>query len=93
MNTPPMTPWYKDATPMQWKTLFAAQLGWMLDSMDVMMYAFAITAIRSEFGLSGAWAGALASVTLVASAAGGLIFGILADKYGRARSRIFYKLT
>ena len=28
-------------------TLFAAQLGWMLDAMDVMLYWFALTTIRS----------------------------------------------
>jgi MFS family permease len=57
----------------------------MLDAMDVMLYAFALGAIRDEFGLSGAQAGALASVTLLSSAFGGIGFGILADRYGRAR--------
>jgi MFS family permease len=76
----------KSITRDQWKTLVAAQLGWMLDAMDVMLYAFALGAIQKEFGLSSAQAGALASVTLVASAFGGIGFGILADRIGRARS-------
>ncbi|MDH5314888.1 MAG: MFS transporter, partial [Gemmatimonadota bacterium] len=59
--------------------------GWMLDAMDVMLYAFALGHIREEFGLSAATAGALASVTLLSSAAGGIGFGVLADRYGRAR--------
>ncbi|MBZ5587928.1 MAG: MFS transporter [Acidobacteriia bacterium] len=54
--------------------------------MDVMLYAFALTAIRTEFSLSAAAAGALASVTLLTSAIGGIVFGVLADKLGRARS-------
>ena len=70
----------------QWKTLAAAQLGWTLDAMDVMLYAFALTQIRTEFDLSSGGAGALASVTLLASAAGGILFGFLADRYGRARA-------
>lgn len=74
------------ATPLQWRTLFAAGLGWALDAMDVMLYAFALLTIRAEFGLSGAKAGALASATLLASAAGGILFGALADRYGRARA-------
>jgi MFS family permease len=57
----------------------------MLDALDVMLYAFALTAIRSEFGLSAATAGALASVTLLASSFGGAFAGVLADKYGRVR--------
>lgn len=67
----------------QWRTLWAAQLGWMLDGMDVMLYAFALTAIQREFDLTSAVAGTLVSVTLIMSAVGGLIAGVLADRYGR----------
>jgi MFS family permease len=65
----------------------------MLDAMDVMLYAFALTAIRGEFALSAAGAGALASVTLIASAFGGVLFGVLADRIGRARALIWSILT
>lgn len=88
-----MTPWLHSISGRQWKTLFAAQLGWMLDGMDVMLYAFALTAIRKEFGLSSAEGGALASVTLVASAFGGILFGVLADRIGRSRALIYSILT
>jgi len=81
--------WYKSVTPVQWRSLIAAQLGWMLDAMDVMLYAFALTAIRDEFHLDSAEAGGLASVTLVASAFGGILFGVLADRIGRARALIY----
>ncbi len=87
------TPWYRTITSVQWKSLLAAKLGWMLDAMDVMLYAFALATIRDEFGLSSAEAGALASVTLVASAAGGILFGYLADRIGRARSLVYSILT
>ncbi len=69
----------------EWKTLFAAQLGWMLDGMDVMLYAFALTTIQRDFGLSSAMAGALASYTLLTSAFGGALAGYYADRFGRAR--------
>jgi MFS family permease len=78
--------WYRTITPLQWRTLAAAGLGWLLDAMDVMLYAFALTAIKAEFSLSAASAGALASVTLLTSAVGGVLFGVLADRYGRART-------
>ncbi len=83
------THWYSEISTRQWKTLFAAQLGWMLDAMDVMFYAFALSAIQEEFSLSSAQAGGLASVTLIASAVGGVFFGILADRIGRARSLVY----
>ena len=81
--------WYSQVTGRQWKTLFAAQLGWMLDAMDVMFYAFALGAIQREFSLSSAQAGGLASVTLIASAIGGVLFGLFADRFGRARSLVY----
>ena len=84
-NKAPSTPWYRAARREHWRVLVAAQLGWMLDAMDVMLYAIALTAIRDEFHLSGAAAGALASVTLLASAGGGAGAGWLADRYGRTR--------
>jgi len=85
--------WYSSITRAQWKTLAAAQFGWMLDAMDVMLYAFALTAIRNEFRLSSAAAGAMASATLLASALGGVLFGILADRIGRARALVYSILT
>ncbi len=89
MNALSTTKWYHSITREQWHALFAAQLGWMLDAMDVMLYAFALNAIRTEFQLSGATAGALASVTLLASAFGGIFFGWLADRVGRVRALVY----
>jgi len=78
--------WYRAATRRQWKVLAAAALAWMLDGMNVTLYAFALTRIEREFGLSSAMAGAVASVTLLSSAAGGIAFGYLADRLGRTKA-------
>src|SRR5439155_7200720 len=78
--------WRRQITRDRWRSLFAAQLGWMLDAMDVMLYSFALTAVRTEFHLTSASAGALAAAPLVTSAIGGMIFGWLSDRYGRARA-------
>jgi MFS family permease len=67
------------------RALLAAFLGWMLDGMDIMLYAFALRAIQDEFSLSSAAVGGLASLTLLTSAAGGIFAGVLADRFGRAR--------
>jgi MFS family permease len=85
--------WHSEITWHQWRVLAAALLGWMLDAMDVMLYAFALTAIRDEFGMTSAGAGALVSVTLIASAIGGIGFGMLADRIGRARALVYSILT
>lgn len=79
-------PWWRAADRTAWRTLLAAGAGWMLDGMDVMLYAFALSHIQAEFNLSPAGAGALASATLVASALGGLLSGYVADRIGRVRA-------
>lgn len=85
--------WHSSITREQWLTLGAAQLGWMLDAMDVMLYAFALTAVAAEFGLSGAQSGAVASAVLVTSGLGGGLFGYLADRHGRVRALMWSILT
>ncbi|HJZ99384.1 MAG TPA: MFS transporter [Candidatus Solibacter sp.] len=88
-----MPAYFDGVTREQWRTLIAAQLGWMLDAMDVMLYSFALTAIRAEFALTGAAAGALAALPLVTSAIGGMLFGWLSDRFGRARALVWSVLT
>jgi MFS family permease len=69
-----------------WRALFAAQLGWMLDAMDFLLFTFAILPIQKEFGLTSATMGGLTSVALIAGAAGGIAFGRIADRIGRVRA-------
>lgn len=63
--------------------------GFLLDAMDVLLYVFAIQTIRSEFGLNNAQAGLVASVTLITSAAGGIVCGLLSDRIGRRQTLIY----
>jgi MFS family permease len=67
----------------QRRALAASTLGWMLDGMDVTLYAMVIRELLHELHLTTAQAGLLASVTLIASAAGGILFGLFADRFGR----------
>ncbi len=78
----------RDVTSAQWRVLLAAQLGWMLDAMDVMLYAFALTTLQDVFQIGSDTAGLIASATLLASAAGGIAFGVIADRIGRTRALI-----
>ncbi|MGZ4810986.1 MAG: MFS transporter [Thermoanaerobaculia bacterium] len=72
-----------------WRALFAAQIGWMLDAMDFLLFTFAVLPIQKEFALSSATMGALSSVALIASAIGGIAFGRIADRIGRVRAMTF----
>jgi MFS family permease len=51
-----------------------------------MLYALVLAALMSDLGMSKEIAGALGSLTLVASAVGGMVFGIVADRFGRTRA-------
>jgi MFS family permease len=78
--------WWFEGTPEGRRALIAAALGWMLDSFDVMLYALILAAIIPDLGLSKETAGLLGSVTLLSAAAGGVAFGVIADRFGRTRA-------
>jgi len=78
--------WWKDASPDARRSLVAASFGWMLDSFDVMLYAMVLAALMSDMSMAKATAGLLGSLTLIASAVGGLVFGVIADRFGRRRA-------
>ncbi len=75
--------WWKEASPEAHRALWAAAFGWMLDSFDVMLYAMVLATLMADLGMAKSTAGLLGSLTLAASAIGGLIFGVVADRYGR----------
>src|SRR2546423_10940727 len=84
---------FSQTTPAQRRTLIAAALGWMFDAFDVMLFALVISAIVADFGISKATAGKLATLTLLASGVGGLLFGWVADRIGRTRALMLSILT
>src|SRR3990172_3593215 len=83
---PPALPWYRTITPEQWRALLAAKLGWMLDAMDFLLYVMAIGRLKAYFGFGDATAGLLGTITLLVSAGGGVLFGLIADRVGRTRA-------
>jgi len=80
--------WHRTITPEQWRALIAAKLGWMLDAMDFLLYVMAIGRLKAYFEFDDATAGLLGTITLLVSAAGGVLFGAIADRIGRARALI-----
>src|SRR5580704_9732660 len=83
---PDQPPWYHTITADQWKALIAAKLGYMLDAMDFVLYLMAITALQDSFGYDLAMSGLLATIALFTSALGGVVFGVVADRFGRTRA-------
>ncbi len=78
--------WPARVTSAERRSLIAGGLGWMLDAMDVMLYSLVLAQLMRELGMAKDVAGLLNSLTLAASAVGGLLFGFLADRIGRTRA-------
>jgi MFS family permease len=64
----------------------AAFAGFMLDGFDLIVLTLSLTAIGTTFSVGTGATGALSTVTLSASAVGGILGGMLADRIGRART-------
>jgi MFS family permease len=84
---------WNNTSSAQRRTVVAAGLGWMLDSFDVMLYSIVLATLMREFGMTKGTAGLLNTLTLIASALGGFLFGFFADKLGRRRMMSMCILT
>ncbi|MBZ0186523.1 MAG: MFS transporter [Candidatus Obscuribacterales bacterium] len=56
---------------------------WFFDCLDVAMMTFVLSSIKSEFSLTSAAAGTLASVSFLGMFVGAGLAGLLADRFGR----------
>ncbi len=86
-----------DMNRYQWTVLFAAWLGWGFDCFDGLLFNYvAPNCVPTLLGLplkspeavaaTSQWVGILTSVLLIGWAAGGILFGRIADRIGRART-------
>ena len=80
-----MLAWWRELTAQERTALIAAGGGWSVDAFDFMIYTFAIPALITAWGMTRAEAGLIATSTLLCSAAGGWIAGVLSDRVGRVR--------
>ncbi|MCA1645662.1 MAG: MFS transporter [Chloroflexi bacterium] len=78
--------WYRTLGGRAVHAFWASAVGWALDAFDYMVFSFSLTAIAATFALSQGQAGLIATATLVVSALGGMLAGVLADQIGRVRT-------
>jgi MFS family permease len=92
-------PWWKELSRYQWFVFTVASLGWLFDTMDQQLFTLArISAVRSLLHVQSGdatmdgqvdWYGSLATtIFMIGWALGGLFFGVLGDKLGRAKTMI-----
>jgi MFS family permease len=88
----PEPKWHRELTPYQWRVLVCACLGWALDIMDGFLYAIILFPAMSELlattesAIIGWYGGITLSIFMIGWALGGLVFGPIADRYGRAKT-------
>jgi MFS family permease len=92
-----------DMNGYQWTVLFAAWLGWGFDVFDGLLFNYvAPNCVPTLLGLTlGSpeakkatllWGGILTSILLLGWAAGGILFGHIADRIGRTRTLLLTML-
>lgn len=88
-------------TPYQWLVLAAAWLGWGFDVFDALLFNYVSRlCIPSLLGPGHddpqtvtMWTGALTSMLLIGWGVGGILFGRITDRIGRARALLYTMLT
>ena len=67
------------------KALLASAVGYAMDGFDLLILGFMLRAISADLHLTPPQAGSLITWTLIGAVVGGILFGMLADYYGRVR--------
>ncbi|HWA91691.1 MAG TPA: MFS transporter [Rhizomicrobium sp.] len=73
----------KGWTPAQRHVVAASYLGWTLDAFDFFLMVFVIKDVAAEFGVEREEVALAITLTLALRAVGALLFGRLADRFGR----------
>ncbi|GAC1300345.1 MAG: MFS transporter [Isosphaeraceae bacterium] len=87
-------PWYRGLTRYHWFVLIVASLGWMFDTMDQQLFNLARKpAIAQLLGPDRVkevdeYGGYATSIFMIGWAVGGLFFGVVGDRIGRAKTML-----
>lgn len=92
--------WYEGITRYQWLVLIIACLGWTFDVFEGQLFAlFKSPALADLLGVAESddiidwWGNVGFASFLVGGTIGGLLFGVLADRYGRRQMMVWSILT
>jgi MFS family permease len=92
----PGDPWYRELNRGHWFVLIVASLGWLFDTMDQQLFNLARRPAIAELLGGNATPAAIAehagyatTIFIIGWATGGVFFGILGDRVGRARTMVY----
>ncbi len=87
VESPPASPMllseYEKPTAQHYKILFMSWAGWLFDFYDLILYTFLLIPIGQELHISNVGLSYVLGTSLAATALGGIVFGMLSDRYGR----------
>src|SRR5689334_18831667 len=78
--------WYRALTGTERRTFWSCKIGYALDAMDTQFLSFVMPTLIAIWGLTKGNAGLVGTVTLLTSAVGGWLAGILSDRIGRVKT-------
>ncbi len=87
-------PWWRELTWYHWMVVIIASGGWLFDCMDQRIFTLCREpALREVLGGAAAadtavksWGMGATSVMMISWATGGIIFGIMSDRWGRVKT-------
>jgi MFS family permease len=93
-------PWYRELNRYQWFVLIVASLGWMFDTMDQQLFNLArrpaivdllkvLPGDPTGAARTSESSGYATMIFMIGWACGGVLFGILGDRIGRAKTMMF----
>lgn len=74
---------YDKPSKQHYQILFMSWAGWVFDFYDLILFTFLLIPIGKELLLSNVELSFVLGASLAATAIGGVIFGVLSDRYGR----------
>lgn len=93
MNSAPL-PWYRELNRYHWFVLVVAAMGWLFDCLDQQLFILARQPAMQDLlnttdsATIDEYGGYATSIFLMGWGIGGLVFGVLGDRIGRARTMI-----
>ena len=92
--------WYRELSRYQWFVFIVASVGWMFDTMDQQLFNLARRPAIVDFmkvfpgdpmgaARVAQYSGYVTMIFMIGWASGGVLFGVLGDRIGRARTMIY----
>jgi MFS family permease len=88
-------PWWRLLSRYHWFVFVVAALGWLFDTMDQQLFNLSRTPAITDLlqaapgdGRVKVWGGIATMIFMIGWATGGIIFGVVGDRIGRARTMV-----